>query len=351
MHPQGLPCTPRYSRCSPSPPEPALTPSTALLGQEQPQHLPRALPVVEGRWQTAGRVVGFLQAPGAGRGCRKLCHQPERRAGVPGCGAPRWRSTSCAPRPPRRDRGEGRWRRGGGRSPRPPGSSCPLPCAQSPPGPWTRRVLSIHLLGWSVAKRRHPPGRAPSPHMSPHQRGGGGGVQPPGNLWTREGRWGRSHKRLQRGTMRGTPAPHGGTSKVGRRGSRPGGRAWHRQDEVNWEGFRSGGLTLKPDVPVCSPFPLLGPQGVSLGSSGGASSWRVQALQRGGQGDTGGEDECAGSWALLRPSCCWGHCPGHARRVQKWSLGLFCLPSPDVGKEFMGDLRPPAGDGKKDGRR
>lgn len=114
------------------------------------------------------------------------------------------------------------------------------------------------------------------PAHEPASAGGRGGVQPPGNLWTREGRWGRSHKRLQQGTMRGTPTPYGGTSKVGRRGSRPGGRARHRQDEVNWEGFRSGGLTLKPDITVCSLFPLLGPQEVSLGSSGGGRAAGVR---------------------------------------------------------------------------
>lgn len=86
-------------------------------------------------------------------------------------------------------------------------------------------------------------------------------------------------------------------------------------------GFHVRKITLKRDVSVGSPFPLLGP------GAGGGLTWvvggkqlactsrRVEAegaaWQRGGQGDTEGKDECAGSCALRRLSCCLGHRLGH----------------------------------------
>lgn len=90
-------------------------------------------------------------------------------------------------------------------------------------------------------------------------------------------------------------------------------------------GFQVREITLKRDVSVSSPFPLLGLRGGLTWLVGGeqlaCASRRVEAeraaWQRGGQGDTEGKDECAGSWALRQPSCCLGCCLGRSHWVKK----------------------------------
>ena len=127
--------------------------------------------------------------------------------------------------------------------------------------------------------------------------------------------------------MRDTATPRRETSEVGRKGTRPGGRARHQQDEVNLERglWRVSGQGDHSEARAARS-PSWGRGGVSLGSFG-ASSWCAQAAsrrveaeqaawQRGGQGDTEGKDECVGTWALLGQSCCLGRCLGRSHWVE-----------------------------------
>lgn len=186
------------------------------------------------QWRSRKQAVGFLQAPGVDRGCGELCNRPEHRAGAQGCGAPRWWSASCAPHSLPRDRGERRWRVQGGCSPLP--SRQQLPSALCTKPPWTNGpdVCSASTFWAGALLRDGIPREAAVPAAEPGRSAGGdAAAQQPLD----EGRpmWEITQKAAAEHRERHPPHLRE-TSKVGRKGSRPGGSARHQQDEINLEG-------------------------------------------------------------------------------------------------------------------
>lgn len=129
--------------------------------------------------------------------------------------------------------------RGGGvykrRSPLP--SRQQLPSALCTKPPWTNGpdVCSASTFWAGALLRDGIPRESAVPAAEPGRSAGGdAAAQEPLD----EGRpmWEVTQKAAAEHRERHPPTSHRETSKVGRKGSRPGGSAWHQQDEINLEG-------------------------------------------------------------------------------------------------------------------